>query len=392
MMEMITNATRRNLMQRKTMAAALLTSLALPAICMADDSTVSIYGMLNLDFENVQAEGASGAGVNLASRNRVSSNASNIGFRGIEPLGGGYTAFFQIESGVNVDTGSSSTSTGTFASRNSNLGLAGPFGSIFLGNWDTPFKIASSRLDPFGNTGIGGHSSIIGNSQATGPNAPAGNTFSFQRRQNNSVQYWSPQLAGFSARLAYSANEQKTATLNPSLVSLSTDYENGPLYIGYSYEEHKDYLAPGTKDKGQKLGAGYTFFRTTRLTVAYERLEYEATSSTTLKRNAWFASVNHKMGNHVLRAAYIKADDTSGDATTAVGGAGAPTQGNSGQTGASQWILGYGYSLSKRTELYTLYSRIRNDAAASYDFSTNAIGVSAGADPTGFGAGIKHTF
>jgi predicted porin len=94
----------------------------------------------------------------------------------------------------------------------------------------------------------------------------------------------------------------------------------------------------------------------------------------------------------VLRAAYIKANDSTGDATAAVGGIGAPTPANGGQTGASQWIVGYGYVLSKRTELYALYSRIRNDAAASYDFSTNAIGTAAGADPTGFGAGIRHTF
>jgi predicted porin len=377
-------------MNQKNIIAALIgIALCVPASVMADDGTVTIYGTLNGDLESVKAEGATGSGTNLPARNRLSSNASNVGFRGSEDLGGGLKVIFQVESSVAFD---SAPAGNTFASRNSNVGLTGGFGTLSYGNWDTPFKIASSRLDPFGNTGIGGHSSIIGNSQITGPNAPAGNSFSFQRRQNNSVQYWTPNFSGFSSRLAYSANEERTATRNPSLWSFSADYENGPLYVGLSYEEHRDYLAAGTKDKGSKVGAGYTLFGATRVMLAYERLEYEPTTSTNLRRNAWFAAVNHQIGNHTLRAAYIKADDSTGNATTAVGGAGAPTPVNSGQTGASQWIVGYGYRLSKRTELYALYSRLRNDQAAAYDFSTNAIGTATGADPTGFGAGIKHTF
>jgi predicted porin len=79
----------------KAMAAATLgTTLVLSSVAMADDSTVTIYGTLNVDLESVKAESASGDGANLASRNRVSSNASNIGFRGAEELGGGYAAFF----------------------------------------------------------------------------------------------------------------------------------------------------------------------------------------------------------------------------------------------------------------------------------------------------------
>jgi hypothetical protein len=108
---------------------------------------------------------------------------------------------------------------------------------------------------------------------------------------------------------------------------------------------------------------------------------HDLENHTPIGRDAWFASIDHRLGNHILRASYIKANDGTGDATAAVGGIGAPTPANSSQTGASQWIFGYGYVLSKRTELYAIYSRIRNDAAAAYDFATNTIGVAPGADP-----------
>jgi len=42
-----------------------------------------------------------GVGQNFARRSRVTSNSSNIGFRGNEDLGAGLKAFFQIESAVN---------------------------------------------------------------------------------------------------------------------------------------------------------------------------------------------------------------------------------------------------------------------------------------------------
>ena len=67
-------------------------------------------------------------------------------------------------------------------------------------------------------------------------------------------------------------------------------------------------------------------------------------------------------------------------------------------TGANSFAVGWGYALSKRTEVYTLYTAIDNHSAAGYDFGSNAIGVKAGgaafvgASPKGGLLGIKHVF
>nr|HRL98388.1 porin [Acidovorax sp.] len=48
--------------------------------------------------------------------------------------------------------------------------------------------------------------------------------------------------------------------------------------------------------------------------------------------------------------------------------------------------LGYNYNLSKRTKVYTYYTRINNSQAATY-------GVSAqGNDFSSFAVGVRHNF
>ena len=87
----------------------------------------------------------------------MSSNSSNIGFRGSEDLGGGLKAIFQIESAINIDTGS-----GGLGSRNSNVGLSGGWGTVFYGNWDTPYKVITLKADPFFATSAASFNSLYG--------------------------------------------------------------------------------------------------------------------------------------------------------------------------------------------------------------------------------------
>lgn len=410
-------------MNKKFLALAIAGAISGPGVALADDSTVTLYGTLNVDFENVKADGCSTAAggsvgcTNLPSRNRVSQNSSALGFRGIEPLGGGVSAIFQIESGINVDTGLSSTSTGTFATRNSNIGLTGGFGTIFFGNWDTPYKSSTLPLDAVYATGIGEYVGVLsGNSTPTSTNAA--NRNAFDRRQNNSVQYWTPNLAGFTARFDYSANEQRTATQNPALYGVSLNYLIGPFFVTYAHERHDDYAnlitATGTtrtKDDGDKVGLGFTLASTgTSIGLIAERVKYEGNIGATglnksfvagtaneAKVNAYYISALQKFGASTIRLAYgqdqgVKLSGGSGSSVS--------------NTRAKMYVVAYSYSLSKRTDFYAVYAQIRNEANSRNDFAVNAIGLPAptlatgvltsnggnGADPRGIGVGFRHTF
>jgi predicted porin len=66
---------------------------------------------------------------------------------------------------------------------------------------------------------------------------------------------------------------------------------------------------------------------------------------------------------------------------------------------AKQIAARYGYTLSKRTQLYAIATRISNDANAFQTFGNAPITPTTlfrdparGADPTGFGGGIIHSF
>src|SRR5258708_39418883 len=90
--------------------------LGVPLSARAESGNVQIYGTINVDYESVQATGASPAavhapnqlgatpsGIDVPHRDRVTSNSSNIGFRGMQPLGAGLKAIFQVESAVGLD-------------------------------------------------------------------------------------------------------------------------------------------------------------------------------------------------------------------------------------------------------------------------------------------------
>ncbi len=441
-------------MSNKLLALALASAFGVPFAVLAESNSVQIYGTINTDYEAVQAGGASPAaalapgqlgatptGVNVPWRDRVTSNSSNIGFRGVEDLGGGLKAIFQIESAIGFDnqaTLGTNTANGTavgggFGTRNTNVGLSGNWGTVFAGQWDTPYKVLSGAVDPMYFTGITYTGAIIGTPGfGVGPvtngnvtlNA-AGTTFanpvnaSFERRQGNSIQYWTPDYKGLSARVVYSLNEGKTSNslaltqVNPNIWGLNVVYENGPLYLGYGYELHTDYFGLGaiapaaqavtvaavagspaasSRDTGNKFVARYGFGHT-KLGLIYERLKYEqdnsaaaATNFKSYDRNAYSLTATHEIGPGTIRALYSRAQSGS---CSLVGGAACLTNG----LGAQHYSLGYSYTLSKRTDLYGFYTRVANDSGANYQFANAAgIGAAAGATSTGYALGMRHTF
>jgi predicted porin len=470
-----------------TAAAGLIASGA----ALADAANVEIYGTLNTDFENVKATGATStaasgtvvplgqmvtginaatgtgagcangtngsvntspancgqpSGVNAPSRNRVTSNSSNIGFRGKEELGMGLSAIFQIESGVSIDnapgtqsgTGGGTASAGNASSgflgtRNTNVGLSSKqLGTIFYGNWDTPYKFitANTVFDSFYSTGIANSANLIGTpgfgvqSITTSGRNNNSSDAAFDRRQGNSVQYWSPQFYGISARLLYSANEGRSAeppgvvgqNTNPTIYGGSVAYEYGPFRAAYSFEQHKDYFGltqlgganptnanTRSRDNGNKATLGYTLDTSlgkTSLNVDFENLAYNNSDTAAgdlihYDRNQVYFAGKQMIGAHTIRVGFGNA--WSGSCYRA-GGA-TPAACSTTGLNAKNTSLGYSYSFSKRTDVYAFYTLINNGNFANYElFSpitatvTSTAGPGVGARQQGIGLGIRHVF
>jgi predicted porin len=370
-------------MHTRLLAGALLAAFSGHAC--ADASTVQIYGRLNIGLENVRQRGAAGA--DSASETRESNYRSVLGFRGSEDLGGGLKLLFQVEGTLSPDTGA-----GAIAARDTRIGLEGRWGSLFGGNWPTPYNTATSGLDPFYPT-TAGYMSIMGNGSAPSVNNVS-DTTSFDRRQQNSVHYWSPSWQGLTLRLAHGFNEESPPNgAKPSLDSAALVLERGPLYAALAAERHHEYQGPGLDDLGVKLAAAWQFgagagalLQNTRLAAVAEKLRYQ-TAGGDLERVSYYLSLTRQIGAHGIRLGVARARDGSGSAGTRLGFIQAGPD-----TGALHATLGYDYALSKRTALFAFYTRLRNDGRGVYDFAINGLDPAAGATLSGSALGIRHNF
>ncbi len=351
--------------------AALALLACTPA---AAQENVQVYGFLKVDVESVTA----GGGPRQA---RVSNDLSVLGFRGAEDLGGGAQAFFQIEMPVAVDTGGG----GDF-SRNTAVGLRGRHGELLMGIWESPYRhVSVYTVDPF-TAGIFASNAIMGNGFATAGNAAS--PASFDRRQRNLVQYTSPRSGPWQAKAAISAREERSNGGDPHMHAALLSYDDGTTFAAYGYERHRDYFAAGTRDTAHKIGAAHGI-GPWRLRGAFERLRYQPTPSTWLRRDAWQLAATWSNGPHTVRASVTVAGNAHGNAAAGVGGAGKPGP----DSGARQWTAGYGHALSKRSELWMAWTHTANDGNAAYNLSANPVtGLKAGQDVAGFGVGVTHRF
>jgi predicted porin len=357
-----------------------LSAACVPAGAWAQSDALQIYARLNVGLEAMARKGAAidadGERLNVT---RLSNYRSVLGLRGGEELGAGTRVLYQIEGTLSPDTGA-----GAIAARDTRLGLEGPWGTLFAGNWTTPYNSATSSLDPFYPT-TAGYMSIMGNGSASNADNVT-DSASFDRRQKNSVHYWTPTWRGLSLRLAHGVNEERPLDgARPALTSGALLFERGPLFASLGHERHRQYQGPGGTDRGTRLALAYRF-GDTRLAVIGERLEYQVPSGM-LRRDAWYVSATRQMGAHALRLGVAKAMDGKGDALGRIGFAAAGPD-----TGAVHATLGYDVALSKRTSLFAFHTRIHNDARAGVDFAINGLDPEPGTQLRGTAIGMRHAF
>jgi len=373
-------------MHTRCFAGAALALLAGHAL--AQDTSLQVYGRLNLGLESVRRhapERAPGASDDSAAR--LSNYRSVLGFRGSEALGGALRLVFQVEGTLSPDTGA-----GAIAARDTRVGFEGGWGTLFGGNWPTPYNGATSGLDPFYPT-TAGYMSIMGNGSAPSVDN-ASDTTSFDRRQRNSLHYWTPPWHGVTLRLAHGFNEEAPPNgARPALDSAALVVERGPLYAVLAHERHRDYQGPGLDDRGSKAAVAWQFgpdLGNTRLAAIVETLRYE-TAGGGLARRSWYLSLTRQFGAHGLRFGLARAGDGKGGAGGRLGFIQAGPD-----TGALHATLGYDYVLSRRTSLFVFHTRLRNDGRGVYDFAINGINAGpdavAGARLSGTALGMRHSF
>nr|WP_320134064.1 porin [uncultured Holophaga sp.] len=371
--------------------------LAMPAVAATPEW--NLYGTLVVEAYNAKLTGATaGYGSDVSGRWMMSCATSNIGFKGGMQVADDVKAIWQVESQVMTDGSESGTKNqNLWASRNSGVGLTGSWGTVMAGQWDTPYKAIQVPLTQI-RAGVLTDVSILGNrggivlAQTTDAVASE----SFKRCQGNSLQYWSPNIQGFQAKVMYALNEYKVdGGVNPSLLSMSAAYDIKPanLKLSLGYESHKDTAHAGDKDTGLEFSATWMAPTKTRVTatveqVEYDRVAYSTTVAADYKRTAWFVSAGQPITEHHKVWANI------GQA------ANGKTNGVKAEDGATQYSVGYTYAFNKNSEIYAFYGGINNKAAGIYNtmgpvpqtITATASTGRMGGDVKTYGMGIFYSF
>jgi predicted porin len=383
---------RRRDSLRTQLVAVFVAVLLVAPLARSQEANVTLYGRLNIDMEVVNGR-QTGAGCPDQCPNpnvfRVTSNSSLFGIRGVGPLGGGVSAIFQIENSISMTEGR-----GVLAGRESYVGLYGSLGTFKMGYFLSPYD---DILPIFGNVPTL-TSSILSTASLwaqgfLGPPESGG----FDDRLRNSIRYDTPVISGLNASFQYSTND---GSPDPGSGSLGTGvfYANGPLQLGFAYELHSKIRgtpdAPLT-DHAYSIAAGYQF-PLLRVGAVYERLKYDATTTTRLKRNFYGIGATVDVGPGLIYTFVGRAGNGTGSAEggTRIGGL---AKGES--TGSTQWEVSYTYVLSGRTLVYAGYVKIQNESNASYTFNSNQYPIVCDAYPNGgcgkpggFVMGMAHFF
>ena len=234
----------------------------------AQAETWNIYGWQNHSWEFVDIDGG-------RSFDRIQSNAGNIGFTASMDAGNGISVNVRCEQFTYFNHFAGGTG---WCNRNSKIGLShADMGEIMFATWLLPYNEGVAQwVDPFYDAGADSHTSIMGSvgantifyntgdfdfqASASGPGtgfsgaefnyAGAGYDTGFNRRQENIIQYWSPNWNGFVFRFAWTAgNRDETAAPNgsgeidPIIRSSSLAYTNGPFWGAVTWQDHEDWTA-----------------------------------------------------------------------------------------------------------------------------------------------------
>ena len=346
-----------------------LAVLAASGAAMAQ-SSVTLYGVLDTGVSYFKGDdsvyGLTKTGGNVNSR---------LGFRGVEDLGNGLKATFNLEAGMGVDDGNNymdKDSNGMAFRRTSTVGLAGNFGEVRLGRELTASYMAVSRYDVFGDTGIG---------------ASLAWKRDYASRTENAITYYSPVFSGFKVGVNYGFGERKSAA-NNRYMGLGFYYDNGPLSAGLGY----DYANRGHNNGATavdnlttwQLGAAYNF-GVAKVAAFYKETKEEAPGANASDK---FKTFGLGVTAPVGAAGEVKASYNNYRLSPDVGST----------LKADQLSLGYVHNLSKRTALYGTYAYIKNKNKDGDNLGLQLNGAMPGADLSDSGAqhglqvGIRHAF
>ena len=363
---------------KKTLVA--VAALAFVGAAFAQ-STVTLFGSIDASVGKNQLKqtGANGVfpgsfagdvGPNVGSGFQ---NGSRWGMRGVEDLGGGMRAEFNLTNGFSVDTAAAAQG-GLLFGREAWVGIGGGFGMVSLGR-----QVTILANGPWAITGGYANYDAWAGTTFNGGFGNAGSIAHDAVRKNNSIQYATPNLGGFTGTLMWAPGENGVAggANNSNYWSLGLGYVNGPINVQFGYESDKVGATLGTAAAGfpvtiaaSPVGSNqkqWTLAATYDLGVVKLGASIERASLLTLDDKGYALSASAPLGPVSLDFEYAREKTTIAGAYVSK---------------ANAINLRVNYPLSKRTKLYVLFSDGKSETAV----------VGSKQELDRFQVGMRHVF
>jgi len=354
-------------------------------------SSVSVYGILDTGYAQTRNKLATGAETTTTGIGLLQGLAtSRLGFRGTEDLGGGLTAGFQIEGGVQQ---ASDSTTAFIFNRHQFLTLnSKSAGGVLIGRTDALIKTVFDAYDAgYSNNVIGKYSSN------TNSATEFGTTANRHAQRDTVIRYTSPSFSGVTVLADFLSNNLKTETAGTASVNTDTAagfsvalrFAQGPISAAISHRNAKTSTlgsAAGTANTtgigslgaasvaaadsnavNTSFGASYNFGPAMVMAQYFDTSDKNNLTATEIKEKAYSVGVRVPVTKTAtLFASYYKGDGTSATSVT---------------TDFSGMQFGAVYDLSKRTSAYGIYGGAKKQQNGSNEAVASGIAV-----------GVRHTF
>jgi hypothetical protein len=404
---------------KKKLIAAAVASLAASGASSVLAQNVTMYGVLDVGEFKISGHSAglnnvnnffptsqSGRGL-INSFGRQGTSTNHIGWRGIEDLGGGLYAGFDLQlSNLDMSNGNPGLAFG----RESHLKLGSKqWGDLKFGRTISTACSVGCSYD-YNYIGAGSAAGLTGLSPAS---------FNASSRRSDLIEWTSVPMNGFTARLgvqqkgdlnndatfatsggaAYttsssSAGTSTTAGNYKAVTAIALSYAQGPLRAGAMQES----AATDSKALRANRWAGVEYdFKVLKANVQYsQNSNIGGTAVPTAMGTATTNTVGQYAWHSTAGTTYGKGYVVAVVAPVATGlNVGVQYADNTEQQIKATELFAQ-YSLSKRTTVYAVNTKLRGTTAvtaAATDTASNTIGRSAvAADPGIFGIGLRHTF
>ena len=435
------------------MKKSLLAVAAMGAFASAAQaqSSVTVYGILDVgyvggssrlsDSANVATKGYQNGSLKQTVNQfgQSAEQTSRLGFKGVEDLGGGTSAFFTAEFALTPqDQLSSGNTAGGLNNRQTFVGLKkNGLGQTAIGLQYTPVFNAAAATDPGQLNNMAGNV-IYASSTAISSGSAASNNTAFTNRTANTLSFKTDNFAGFTASAIYTLNNKNAtqvngvtnpgnATLggntNASGWGLGADYTLHKFYVTAAYQALKqltsgDGSTPSSSNTtlwtnqqangataapigGIVKSAGTTTYPNETVTGTGQNIQdnqfyvgatydfgilkaygqYVARSATsTMNSNYYIKRSAEQIGVRSYITPTIEAWASGGLGRYTAYGTNVPT------ANFNAWQLGSNYWLSKRTNLYAIYGQTMVSSAAITTSSTTSAAFA------NYAIGVRHTF